>query len=528
MTIKKKLIMTAVVLMIMFLIIVSTAWYGFHSINAENAVTTSFERETMYLQGLLRGMNEFIIDEGEPLSVKLANDNLSGFDGIHKSLMTDVKSPELQQVLIQTIDPKWQNLKGQFAAFLKIKPISVNNDEAMMRYGKLTAEAKSLLSDEQALAGKSQEIANTTARKTQYTIIAVVVITLTGIIFLLKHLYHFIVTPLRELNTIAEGFSRGDLSLRMDDSREGEIGKLAYNLNNAIEKLGGLISNLSSNIHVLTSDAEKSFAATMQIAEHSKEQSSQTTNAATAMEELSATFIDVAKNTNIAAQSAKEAVELANNGRLVVNETINGMSRIAKSVNKSADTIEALGKASEQIGEIINVINDIASQTNLLALNAAIEAARAGEQGRGFAVVADEVRKLAERTTSATKEIGDMIKSIQNDTKNAVESMQSGTKEVDTEVELANQAGQSLSQILEAIKNVTDMVQQIAAAVEEQSSAGEEISSNLEGVANITRKAVENAQTSSQLNEHLSSVALEVNSLVGEFKVTQNSDTAGS
>jgi methyl-accepting chemotaxis protein len=206
-------------------------------------------------------------------------------------------------------------------------------------------------------------------------------------------------------------------------------------------------------------------------------------------------------------------------GGQVVSETIEGMSKISHSVNESSSTVEALGKRSEQIGEIVKVINDIAGQTNLLALNAAIEAARAGEQGRGFAVVADEVRKLAERTTSATHEIGDMITGIQDDTTKAVESMHAGTKEVEAGVILANQAGEALQEIVSSVQGVSDMVQHIATAAEEQSTTGDVISANVESVANITQQTAESATLSSNAASELNELAQELRNLVSGFQL---------
>jgi methyl-accepting chemotaxis protein len=237
------------------------------------------------------------------------------------------------------------------------------------------------------------------------------------------------------------------------------------------------------------------------------------------MDELSASFVDVAKNTSQAAESSKEATKLATQGGDVVAKTIDGMKKISKAVNESAQIIGKLGARSEQVGEIIKVINDIAGQTNLLALNAAIEAARAGEQGRGFAVVADEVRKLAERTTSATNEIGEMIKGFQNDTQNAVNSMHTGTREVEAGVELSVQAGNSLRQIMKSSESVTDMVQQVATSAEEQSSAGDVIASNVEMIANLTQQTAENAKQSSQSTNEMNALVHQLEQLLDGFKL---------
>jgi methyl-accepting chemotaxis protein len=205
------------------------------------------------------------------------------------------------------------------------------------------------------------------------------------------------------------------------------------------------------------------------------------------------------------------------------------MNRIASVVNQSAQTVRALGKSSDQIGEIIGVIDDIADQTNLLALNAAIEAARAGEQGRGFAVVADEVRKLAERTTKATKEIAGMIKQIQSETIGAVSAMEEGTKEVENGKMLADKAGISLREIVDVSQKVTDMVAQIAAASEQQSSASEQISKNVEAISSVTGQTASGTQQIARAAEDLNRLTENLQQLVGRFKLTgQQVDRRGA
>jgi len=207
----------------------------------------------------------------------------------------------------------------------------------------------------------------------------------------------------------------------------------------------------------------------------------------------------------------------------VVEETVAGMNKIAMVVSQSAEIVRELGNSSDQIGEIIQVIDDIADQTNLLALNAAIEAARAGEQGRGFAVVADEVRKLAERTTKATKEIADMIKKIQKDTGGAVESIEMGTKEVEKGKELANKAGDSLKSIIKGTTVVVDVVTQVAAASEEQSATSEQISKSIEGINNVTQESATGVQQIARASEDLNRLTNNLQTLISKFKLKTNS-----
>jgi methyl-accepting chemotaxis protein len=280
-----------------------------------------------------------------------------------------------------------------------------------------------------------------------------------------------------------------------------------------------MINNIRSHSFTLANASTELSQSSLDITKNTTNQSDMTVQAATAMEELAVSFLSVAQNSASAAEFSRDAETQAIEGGKVVTETVKSMDKIALTVNESAKTIGALGERSEQIGDIIRVINDIAGQTNLLALNAAIEAARAGEQGRGFAVVADEVRKLAEKTTLATQEIGEMIKGIQEETSAAVKSMESGTNEVESGVQQVNLAGNAFNEIVESIKQISDMVQQIATAAEEQSTTGTQVSSNLESVAEIARETAGVVQNSTESTQDLDLMAHELQQLVNDFKL---------
>jgi methyl-accepting chemotaxis protein len=354
----------------------------------------------------------------------------------------------------------------------------------------------------------------------RYFILLVTILTVLSVITAVYLTHRDFGSSIDKIVDIAQAISRGDLTVdNVHVNTHDELEKFGNSLNNVKLNLSKTVMKISDTINKLSSFSNNLLSSSEIISSDTKAQVENTGKVASAVEMMSIVVYDVTRNSANAAKSATEAAELAAKGGAVVAETINGMNKISQSVNRSAGTITVLGQRSEQIGEIIKVINDIANQTNLLALNAAIEAARAGEQGRGFAVVADEVRKLAERTTSATKEIGDMIKHIQEETRNAVESMQSATKEVEEGVNLANQADESLKQIMKSVQSVMDMVQQIAESAKQQSSTGEDVSSNLQEISDENQRTANVAYEYYGTTREMTTLSEELKSLVATFKV---------
>ena len=321
------------------------------------------------------------------------------------------------------------------------------------------------------------------------------------------------------LKDVAEG--DGDLTQRLVITSEDEVGEVSKWFNIFVDKIHDLILQVKTNASQLSSAVTEIASSAEQSKSGAESQTSKTTEMATSVEQMTSTIMESSQNAASAAESAKKASTAANTGGSVVAETIEGMKAIAKSVTESAKTIGELGKRSEEIGEIISVIDDIADQTNLLALNAAIEAARAGEQGRGFAVVADEVRKLAERTTKATTEIATMIKEIQQTTAEAVTSMEEGTKQVEAGTELAGKAGDSLEEIVGVVNEVVSVIEQIATAANEQSAASEEISTNVGSVATIAQQSAQGADQMASAAEQLNRQSEELSNLVGQFKLNE-------
>jgi methyl-accepting chemotaxis protein len=305
----------------------------------------------------------------------------------------------------------------------------------------------------------------------------------------------------------------------MEITSHDEVGKAGMALNTMKNHLREIIQSIASTAeHVASASEEISSSATLQ-AQGAETQKDQAAQVATAMQEMASTVLQVSENSNKAAEASRQAAETAREGGSIVDETLEKMRTIAESVQGTAKKVEELGKSSDQIGRIAGVIDDIADQTNLLALNAAIEAARAGEQGRGFAVVADEVRKLAERTTTATKEIAQMIKNIQDETKVAVVAMEMGTKQVEEGVQSTTKAGASLKQIIHMSEQVGEMITHIATAATEQSSASEEVNNNMEQISKLVKESADGAKQSAQACQDLSGLALDLQKMVSNFKV---------
>jgi methyl-accepting chemotaxis protein len=321
----------------------------------------------------------------------------------------------------------------------------------------------------------------------------------------------------RSLKDIAEG--DGDLTARVPVASKDEVGVLATNFNTFVANLHGIITEVRSATESVAGASAEIAASAEEMASGLTQQERQTQAVAAAVEEMSQSVREVARKSTDAAAAATQSKGAAETGGSVVGKTVSEMQAIAQEVNASAESVNALGRKGEQIGEIVAVINDIADQTNLLALNAAIEAARAGEHGRGFAVVADEVRKLAERTQEATEEVSRSIREIQSDTTSAVEKMQSGSRRVASGVELAGNAGNALREIVGSSDSMMEMVRGIAAAAEQQAGVSDEISKNVEEISAVTRQSSQGAGQASQAAADLSRQADRLQGLVGRFKI---------
>jgi methyl-accepting chemotaxis protein len=320
-----------------------------------------------------------------------------------------------------------------------------------------------------------------------------------------------------------EQFSKGDLTVKVNPPNEDdEIGKLFLGFNIAVEKIRALINKVVEIVEATASAGTQISSSAEEMAAGANEQSSQANEVAGAVEEVTQTIMGTTENANNAKQLSDEAENYSMEGVNKIKDAKKGMENIVTATNETAESLQSLTKKTEQIGEITKVIDEIADQTNLLALNAAIEAARAGEQGRGFAVVADEVRKLAERTLNATKEIGEMINEIQIESNTANASMQNAAKAVENGMTKTGEVEESLNKIMAESEKVESEIQKLALASEEELRAAEDIASSMEVMNNVTQETSSGIQQIAEATEDLARLTVTLKDVVAEFKIAND------
>ncbi len=377
---------------------------------------------------------------------------------------------------------------------------------------KIVSSITQLMSENKSLI--QTVYSNTLSRMLTFSLVSALLVSIMTVGFTRS-----ITQPIRNIVEAIKIITQGDLTYHIEDKRQDELGEICHQFNAFTQKFRNIIA-------ITIEDAARLSASAKVLLEASKEQSDgagsvadQTNSVACADEEMAVTSNEIAKNCLAVADSAQKASASVDEGAKVIHAVITAMDNISGHVNTAANTVKQLGSRSDQIGQIVGTIGNIANQTNLLALNAAIEAARAGEQGRGFAVVADEVRALAERTTNATREIDDMIKSVQSETNAAVAIIEAGTQEVKNSADAATRSDQALKAIVAQIDNLSMQTHLIASAAEQQTLTTQDISNSMQKISTFAKRDVDNAERTKFAAKELTDLAERLNKAVSQFKV---------
>ena len=323
---------------------------------------------------------------------------------------------------------------------------------------------------------------------------------------------------LDELGDLADG----DLTVQATVT-EDFTGAIADSINYSIDQLRSLVQTINNSAVQVASAAQETQSTAMHLAEASEHQAQEIAGASAAVNEMAVSIDQVSANAAESAAVAERAVAIANKGAEVVQATIHGMDTIREQIQETSKRIKRLGESSQEIGDIVSLINDIADQTNILALNAAIQASMAGEAGRGFAVVADEVQRLAERSAAATKQIETLVKTIQTDTNEAVISMEATTAEVVKGARLAQDAGVALEEIENVSKTLADLIQNISNAARQQAASAGHISNTMNVIQEITSQTSAGTTATARSIGNLAEMAQEMRNSVAGFRLPEHS-----
>ena len=384
----------------------------------------------------------------------------------------------------------------------------------------LTEQLDGVITMLQERTQQTSVAARESAREGYYTSLALMaaVVILAGALFLFG-VQTQVIRPAQHLAARLKAIATGDFTVSVEVDSRDELGQIADAVRGICGHLGQMVGEFSRVSATLTESAEQLAGITAHTRQGVKEQQSETDQVATAINQMTASVQEVAQSTVSAAEAASNADSEVGNGQQVVRETVQAINALAGDVRQGAEVIARLDSDSETIGTVLDVIRGIAEQTNLLALNAAIEAARAGEQGRGFAVVADEVRTLAQRTQESTEEIQAMIERVQAGAREAVEVMERSRSQAESSVEQASRADQSLQSIQTAVATIHNMSTQIASAAEEQGAVAEEINRNISNITEVVGRTAEEAEQIAASSENLNSLSGDLQGVVGRFRI---------
>ncbi|WLI12260.1 methyl-accepting chemotaxis protein [Pseudomonas sp. FP603] len=495
---------------------------------ADNAVARVAEVEKSLLQGDSVAQFNSVIDLSK--LIQQARFQVRGYtysgkpeaeqpalDAINNALKNLESLPSLlPEQHIANLQQATDSLKAYRAAVSQFRDSQVASAAALKR---MSAQGDILLDTSKKLTASQTVVRDTDASSAKHLLLMATVLASAFGLFAAWAITRQIVIPLSQTLKVAERVAAGDLTHNLTSERQDELGQLQRAMQSMTLGLRELIGGISDGVTQIASAAEELSAVTEQTSAGVNSQKVETDQVATAMHEMTATVQEVARNAEEASEAAVAADQQAREGDKVVGEAIAQIERLATEVGNSTAAMGDLKRESDKIGSVLDVIKSVAQQTNLLALNAAIEAARAGEAGRGFAVVADEVRSLAQRTQKSTEEIEELIVGLQTGTQQVATIMDNSRSLTDSSVELTRRAGSSLESITRTVSAIQSMNQQIAAAAEQQSAVAEEINRSVLNVRDVSEQTSAASEETAASSVELARLGTHLQMLVGRFKV---------
>ncbi|VVM36039.1 Methyl-accepting chemotaxis protein McpQ [Pseudomonas fluorescens] len=439
---------------------------------------------------------------------------LDAIDNALKNL--DSLPAKLPEQHIANLQQATDSIKAYRAAVAQFRDSQVNNAKSAAR---MSTQGDILIDVSKKLTESQTVVRDTDAAHAKNMLIIATLLAVAFGLLAAWAITRQIIIPLNQTLKVAERVAAGDLTHNLVSLRRDELGQLQRSMQSMTQGLRELVGGISDGVTQIASAAEELSAVTEQTSAGVNNQKIETDQVATAMHEMTATVQEVARNAEEASQAAAAADGEAREGDKVVNEAIAQIERLASEVVRSTEAMSVLQQESDKIGSVMDVIKAVAEQTNLLALNAAIEAARAGEAGRGFAVVADEVRSLAQRTQKSTEEIEELIVGLQNGTQQVATIMDNSRTLTDSSVELTRRAGGSLESITRTVSAIQAMNQQIAAAAEQQSAVAEEINRSVLNVRDVSDQTSAASEETAASSVELARLGTHLQMLVGRFKV---------